>query len=186
VASHHTATATRSPQSHQTHSAKSPSPSIGIGKNNPSSSALTQRRRHCHSFTYPPSAFISAQHRHFTIPSPIHFDSQYPDFSQYFSSLILIACGQLIFSPGEMTSTAALYTTETCIQHIQGSHKTTPFADWPTHSANTRSFRRSYIVARCSSIDFADCQPRTSRPTDRYPLSKLIPFLSIRYQPTSK
>jgi hypothetical protein len=32
---------------------------------------------------------------------------------------------------------AALYTTETHIQHIQGSHKTTPFANWPTlaHSA---------------------------------------------------
>jgi hypothetical protein len=126
------------------HSAKSPSPSIGIGKNDPLSSALTHqcrqtllRCRHFHSFTYPPSAFISAQHRHFTIPSAIHFDSQYPDFSQYFSSLILIACGQLIISPGEMTSTAALYTTETRIQSIQGSHKTTPFTDRPTlaHSA---------------------------------------------------
>jgi hypothetical protein len=32
---------------------------------------------------------------------------------------------------------AALYTTETRIQRIQGSHKTTPFADRPTlaHSA---------------------------------------------------
>jgi hypothetical protein len=31
-----------------------------------------------------------------------------------------------------VTSTATLYTTETCIQCIQGSHKTTPFANWPT------------------------------------------------------
>jgi hypothetical protein len=53
-------------------------------------------------------------------------------------------------------------------------------------SADTHSFRRSYIVARHSSIDFADRQPRTGRPTDRYPLSKLIPFLSIRYRPTSE
>jgi hypothetical protein len=81
-----------------------------------------------------------------------------------------------------MTSTAALYTTETRIQRIQGSHKTTPF----DRSADARSFRRSYIVAQRSSIDFADHQPRTGRPTDRYPLNKLIPFLSIRYRPTSE
>jgi hypothetical protein len=87
---------------------------------------------------------------------------------------------------GPLTSTAALYTTETRIQRIQGSHKTMPFADQPTHSANARSFRRSYIVARRSSIDFADRQPRTGRPTDRYPLNKLITFLSIRYRPTPK
>jgi hypothetical protein len=31
-----------------------------------------------------------------------------------------------------LTSTAALYTTETCIQCSQGSHKTTPFTDRPT------------------------------------------------------
>jgi hypothetical protein len=85
-----------------------------------------------------------------------------------------------------LTSTAALYTTETCIQRIQGSHKTMPFADRLTHSANARSFHRSYIVARRSSIDFADRQPRTGRPTDRYPLNKLITFLSIRYRPTSE
>jgi hypothetical protein len=41
-----------------------------------------------------------------------------------FSSLIPIACGQSIFSPGEMMSMAALYTMETRIQRIQGSHKT--------------------------------------------------------------
>jgi hypothetical protein len=36
-----------------------------------------------------------------------------------------------------VTSTAALYTTETHIQRIQGSHKTMPFTDRPTlaHSA---------------------------------------------------
>jgi hypothetical protein len=50
-----------------------------------------------------------------------------------------------------LTSTAALYTTETHIQHIQGSHKTMPFTDRPTHSADARSFRRSYIVAWRSS-----------------------------------
>jgi hypothetical protein len=40
-----------------------------------------------------------------------------------------------------LTSTAALYTTETRIQHIQGSHKTMPFADQPTlaHSAEAIS-----------------------------------------------
>jgi hypothetical protein len=76
---------------------------------------------------------------------------------------------------------ATLYTMETRIQRIQGSHKTMPFADQPTHSANARSFRRSYIVAWRSSIDFADRQPRTGRPTDRYLLNNLIPFLSIRY-----
>jgi hypothetical protein len=32
-----------------------------------------------------------------------------------------------------------LYTTETCIQHIQGSHKTTPFADWPTLALSTKA-----------------------------------------------
>jgi hypothetical protein len=78
-----------------------------------------------------------------------------------------------------VTSTAALYTMEMRIQQIQGSHKTTLFAD-------ARSFRRSYIVAQRSSIDFADCQPRTGQPTNRYPLSKLIPFLSIRYRPMSE
>jgi hypothetical protein len=83
-----------------------------------------------------------------------------------------------------LTSTAALYTTETCIKRIQGSHKTMPLADQQTHSADARSFRRSYIVARRSSINFADRQPRTGRPTDRYPLNKLITFLSIRYRPT--
>jgi hypothetical protein len=81
---------------------------------------------------------------------------------------------------------AALYTTETRIQRIQGSHKTMPFADRPMHSADARSFRRSYIVTRRSSIDFADRQSRTGRPTNRYPLSKLIPFLSIRYRSTSE
>jgi hypothetical protein len=44
VASHHTATATQSLQSHQPHSSKILSPSIGIGKNTPLSSALTHWR----------------------------------------------------------------------------------------------------------------------------------------------
>jgi hypothetical protein len=103
-----------------------------------------------------------------------------------FFHVFLVGCAEkedITVSNNVVMSMAALYTTEMRIQCIQGSHKTTPFADRPTHSANTHSFRRSYIVAQRSSIDFADRQPRTGRPTDRYPLSKLIPFLSIRYRP---
>jgi hypothetical protein len=80
-----------------------------------------------------------------------------------------------------VTSRAALYTMETCIQCIQGSHKTTPFADRPMTLRQCSLYPPSYIVAWRSSIDFADHQPRTGRPTDHYRLSKLIPFLPICY-----
>jgi hypothetical protein len=103
-----------------------------------------------------------------------------------FFHFFLVGCAEkedITVSNDAVMSTAVLYTMETRIQCIQGSHKTTPFADWPMHSANAHSFRRSYIVARRSSIDFGDRQPRTGRPTNCYPLSKLIPFLSICYRP---
>jgi hypothetical protein len=180
VAPHHTATATQSPQSHQTHSAKNP-------QVHPSASAkITLHHRHSligvgrpyfgvgtfpHSHillwhTYPIIGIHFTHHWRFMIPSVIHFNSQHPYFSKYFSSLILIACGQSILSPGEMTSTAVLYTTETCIQRIQGSHKTTPFANRPMTLRRCslyllKPYHRSAFLHRL-------CQPSTKdRPTHR-------------------
>jgi hypothetical protein len=65
-----------------------------------------------------------------------------------------------------LTSMAVLYTTEMCIQHIQGSHKQHLSPIGRQHFANTCSIHQSYLVTQRSSIDFADHQPRTGRPTN--------------------
>jgi hypothetical protein len=67
--------------------------------------------------------------------------------------------------------------------------QTTPFTNQPTTLCRRSLYLicQSYLAAQRFSIDFTNCQPRTSRPTNCYPLNHLIPpcLFASNQQPTN-